>query len=308
MQCRKPIHCGFLLILLLFTLACHRGNQSLAEKPLPFFHKSYGEGNPIIVIHGGPGLGSSYLEDHLRPLSEHSQVIFYDQRSSGRSPVCEDSTAISLQSFLSDIDDIRRFYNHDKVAVLGHSWGGLLAMQYAINYPTNTSNLILLGSNAPSSEMNNSANQKLAERFSDDDMAARQTILSSEAFANQLPEAYEELMMIGFNYQFADSRKLNQLTLNLPEDFGTKNQTLSYLFKDFASYDYTNSLVDLSTPALILYGLKDAITPTAVPLFSGLNPKFTVQVIDDAGHFPFIEKPKETLGHIVSFLSDETSQ
>lgn len=266
------------------------------------YHYAEGSGDPIIVIHGGPGLGSDYIAPHLKDLSKTNKVIFYDQRNSGQSPLDMDTTKISLSGFIDDIDLIRTYYNEDQVAILAHSWGGLLGMKYALQYPDNVSHLILMGSNAADHTLNDQANRKLANQMSADDIEARTKIMRTEAFNKQNPKAFEELMSIGFSYQFADRNVVDKLELNLPDDFGKKSQQLSFLYKDLASYNFTNELKELKAPTLLLYGLKDPITPYALNSLSQAIPNNTIKAIDDAGHFSFIEKPKETISAIQSFV------
>ena len=265
-------------------------------------HHAEGSGDPIIVVHGGPGLGSDYIAPHLKELSKTNKVIYYDQRNSGQSPLDLDSTKISLSGFIEDIDLIRKHYKEDKVAILAHSWGGLLGMKYTLQYPEKVSHLILVSSNAADNTLNDQANRKLANQMSADDIEARTKIMRTEAFNTQNPKAYEELMSIGFSYQFADRNLVDKLELQLPDDFGKKSQQLGYLYKDLSSYNFTESLKSLETPTLLLYGLKDPLTPFALNSLSQVIPNHTIKAISDAGHFPFIEKPVETISAIRSFI------
>ena len=92
------------------------------------FTKAIGSGEPILVIHGGPGLDHSYLLPQMEGLAKDHRLIFYDQRCSGRSQAGLDSNDVTLDAFLKDIDAVRAHYKIDRANVLGHSWGGLLAM------------------------------------------------------------------------------------------------------------------------------------------------------------------------------------
>lgn len=272
------------------------------EDRLELHHSTIGSGSAMIIMHGGPGLGSAYLEEHLSELGKQHQVIFYDQRNSGRSPLVEDSTKISLDHFLKDIDDIRSFYKLEKVHLLAHSWGGLLAMNYAHQYPDKVDKMILINSLSGDSKINEQANTKLANRFSADDLEARSRIMQTEAFKNQNAKAYDELMMLGFEYQFSDATKINRLHLDLPDDFVRKSALLGHLYKDLYTYNFTEELKNITAPTLLLYGLDDPVTPYALNSLSSTLPNFTIKAIEDAGHFPFIEKPEQTIDHINTFL------
>jgi len=299
----SPFRIAIGIYLLMLCIACNHHNSDVAVDIQDLYHHSVGLGKPIIVIHGGPGFGCAYIEPHLSDLSRSNQVIYYDQRNSGRSPINHDSSRISLQGFLDDIESIRKFYGHQQVALLAHSWGGLLGMNYAIQHPDKVSHLILMNSNAPVKEINDQANTRMANQMSADDIEARTMIMRTEAFNNQNPKAYEELMSIGFSYQFADRNLVDELQLKLPDDFGKKSQEMSYLYQDFSNYNYSEKLKNIKVPTLLLYGLKDPLTPFALNSLSQILPNNTIKAIDDAGHFPFIEKTDETIIAIKQFVN-----
>lgn len=111
------------------------------------YYNEIGQGIPIIVVHGGPGLDHGYLQPQLSQLAANHKLIFYDQRGSGKSldtPLDEDH--INIHQFVEDLEDLRKSLGLNKFVLMGHSWGGLLAMQYAIDYQDNLIGLILLNS------------------------------------------------------------------------------------------------------------------------------------------------------------------
>lgn len=265
-------------------------------------HESIGEGLPIIVIHGGPGLGYAYMLDHLRELGNTHQVIFYDQTNSGLSPLDIDTSHNRLAAFIDDIDRVREAYNLEKVALLAHSWGGILAMKYALKYPERVSHLVLMNSVSSSTEVNEKANTRLANSVSADDIQARTAILTSEAFQRRVPKAVEDLMLLGFAYQFAESRKIDELKLQLPDDFGEKSAHLGGLYQDLTNYNFTASLSEIEQPTLLLFGLKDVLAPFVINEMRDAFKDASVTGIKDAGHFPFIEKREETIEAIATFV------
>ena len=113
------------------------------------FYEVVGTGDPIIVVHGGPGLDHNYLRPGLDVLATSHALIYYDQRGTGRSDFPLDSASINLAAFVSDIDALRQVMGYDKVTVLGHSFGGLIAMAYAIAHPDNVTALILMDTAEP---------------------------------------------------------------------------------------------------------------------------------------------------------------
>jgi proline iminopeptidase len=106
------------------------------------FCREVGQGQPIIVLHGGISLDHTYLLPDMDRLSDAYRLIYFDQRGRGKS--IGDVANISIQSELEDLEGLRRHLGLDSVAVLGHSWGGYLAMEYALRHPQRVSHLILL--------------------------------------------------------------------------------------------------------------------------------------------------------------------
>ncbi|MFW9896164.1 MAG: alpha/beta fold hydrolase [Candidatus Thorarchaeota archaeon] len=107
------------------------------------FYTTTGSGTPFIVMHGGLGLDHTYFRPELDQLSEHMQLIYYDYRGHGRSGPCP-ITTITWEQLADDAEELRIILNHEKVGIIGHSGGGLVALKYAIKYTQNLSHLILM--------------------------------------------------------------------------------------------------------------------------------------------------------------------
>ena len=112
--------------------------------------RTAGDGPPIVVLHGGPDFDHNYLLPELDRLADSFQLIYYDQRGRGRSAGDVRADEVGIESEVSDLDGVRRHFGLDAVAVLGHSWGGVLAMEYAARHPGRVSHLILANT-APAS-------------------------------------------------------------------------------------------------------------------------------------------------------------
>lgn len=109
------------------------------------YYREFGHGLPIIVVHGGPGLDQGYLQPQLLELASDYRLIFYDQRGSGKSFDTKiDEEHINIDQFVNDLDVLRKSLGLDKFVVMGHSWGGFLAMEYAIAHQDHLMGLILL--------------------------------------------------------------------------------------------------------------------------------------------------------------------
>jgi proline iminopeptidase len=133
----------------------HPGRSAARESILDvgtgrLYVREIGQGLPMIVLHGGPDFNHEYLLPELDRLAALCRLVYYDQRGRGRSFTGEDPDVVSLASEMEDVDAVRAWTRSNSVALLGHSWGGLLALEYAIRHPERVSRLILM-STAPAS-------------------------------------------------------------------------------------------------------------------------------------------------------------
>src|ERR1700739_4200772 len=107
------------------------------------YYKTLGRGEPLMIVHGGPGASHDYFLPYLLPLARRHKLIFIDERGSGRSQKLEDPAGYTIQNMVEDAESVRQALGLGKINVLGHSYGGALAQAYALKYQSNLSHLIL---------------------------------------------------------------------------------------------------------------------------------------------------------------------
>src|SRR6266849_6986121 len=112
------------------------GNASL-------YAREIGRGQPIIVLHGGPDFDHSYLLPDLDRLADAFRLIYYDQRGRGRSADQVLPEEVTLASEMDDLEMVRQHFHLESPALLGHSWGTVLALEYALRHPERVSLMIL---------------------------------------------------------------------------------------------------------------------------------------------------------------------
>jgi proline iminopeptidase len=299
-------------ILLLFLISCTDtpiepySEDGLKEiNGTQLYYKTLGQGEPILIVHGGPGLNHKYLLPHLQPLSRDHQLIFYDQRASGQSSLSVDTNSITIDNFLEDMDALRESMGITKLNLMAHSWGGLLAMKYAIKYPNRIKSLILINSTGASSAINAKANQLLADRFTQADSINRMSIIQTEEFQKREPKTIEKLMKIGFKHQFFQTSLIDSLELDLNENYDQTSHLLQNLGKDLTTYDFHNDLKAIQSPTLLIYGAHDPLVETAGKQIHRSIDKSELKIIDDCGHFPFIEQQNKFTEIIMTFMEEK---
>jgi len=116
--------------------------------------KSVGHGPPLVVVHGGPGASHDYLLPNLYRLASSYRLVFIDERGSGRSPRLEDTKQYTVERMADDLEAVRAALHLGKIALLGHSYGGVVVQAYAFKYQANLSHLILGSTFSSTRELN----------------------------------------------------------------------------------------------------------------------------------------------------------
>jgi len=107
------------------------------------YYKTLGRGEPLVILHGGPGASHDYFLPYLLPLARHNRLVFIDERGSGRSQKLEDPKGYTIENMVEDVETVRQALGLGKINLLGHSFGGALAQAYALKYQENLAHLIL---------------------------------------------------------------------------------------------------------------------------------------------------------------------
>jgi proline iminopeptidase len=161
------------------------------------YFREIGRGQPIIVLHGGPDFDHGYLLPDLDRLANTFRLIYYDQRGRGRSADQVRPEDVSLATDVADLDKVRQHFQLASSAVLGHSWGTVLALEYALRYPTRVSHLILMNP-GPASANDYKLLRKAYVQKLGADMVRQREILVSAAYKEGDPEVVAARYRIHF--------------------------------------------------------------------------------------------------------------
>ena len=307
----KHITLLILISISFLTGCCHKHTHPIKSGYLDvdqgkIYYETYGKGEPIIVLHGGGGgLSHDYLMPQMLELATRYQVTFYDQRGGGKSTnTIYDKKYISDEQFIEDLDALRKSLGHEKVTLLGHSYGGRLSMEYAIKYPEHVKSMILADTSAATLQGNkdffdefNKRTEHLNHTFA--------TLRESPKFAAMDLDIMHEFFRTTFSEYFYDKTKANQLTLRLTKDSVQGFwKTQNIMMADYATkkFDLRPSLAKLTIPTLIIHGDHDIIPLSTPQEIHAVMPTSKLVIIKDCDHFPFVEKPKEFFDAIDEFL------
>ena len=265
-----------------------------------------GIGDTLIVLHGGPGLSHQYLLPQLDSLlSNDFTLVFYDQRGSGWSEGETDTSALKMDTFVEDLEALRIHLGLSKVNLLGHSFGGLLAMYYAVKYPEFTSSLVLVDTDAASYELRTPYQIKMINsRISEVQEAFLDSLSTTRKFEKFDPEVYTAYYKTFLTSYFADPKDTSHLFLG----FDTTNVpkigvTSRYVRRDLGKYDIHEKLSRITCPTLILQGDKSVFSMEGAEAIHSRIVNASLVVFEDCGHFEYIEAPDKFKSSILNFFS-----
>lgn len=272
------------------------------------FYQIFGSGTPIIVLHGGPGLDQSYLLPQMLELGKNHKVIFYDQRGSGKSlEIKINPSYTNIDEFTRDLEALRKQLGVKKFVLLGHSWGGLLAMNYAIMYPDNLTALILL-STAPADFR---GQQAFVNEFTKRTQPIKNEIsplFNYQEFEKLTAPKISKLYRSLFSVYFYNPKEVAELTLNMSAASAKSGAKVMEVMSTTSwlrpSNDLFPQLKKLNVPTLIVHGNEDIVPVWTAQEIKEAIPQAKMLSLEKCGHFPYIEKPDEIFFQINRFLID----
>lgn len=273
------------------------------------YYREIGQGRPIFILHGGPDFDHTYLLPDMDRLSGDFRLIYYDQRGRGRSSGNVQPEDVSIQSEIEDLEALRDYFRLESVAVLGHSWGGVLAMEYAIRHPDRVSHLILMNT-APASHDDYALFRQEFVKKLGDDAEKRQALSSSAAYAEGDPDTVAAYYRIQYGATVKRPGDLEKVSASLRSSFTKESILKSWAIEDrlmdetwgLSEYDLLPELRRLSIPTLVIHGDYDF-----VPVECSVHIAQSIQgarlvVLEDTGHFSYLESPNAVREAIVDFF------
>jgi len=261
-----------------------------------------GSGEPMVVVHGGPVLDHGYLVGPLRFLARDHELVFYDQRLSGRSDGLVDSASVTLATFTEDIEALRRELGLGRIDLVGHSWGGLLAMEYAVAHPNALRSLVLVSPLPPSVGLWQAEQAAVAAALSPEDTAGMGAVRASPGFRDGDPAAIERMLRLSFRGELADPSVASSLSFRIEPDYRERSRQFARLAPDLSSFDLTGDLPRVRVPVLVVYGAAEAGAGAVADTLASLLPDAAVREIPRAGHFSFLERPEAFRSAVEAFL------
>ena len=258
------------------------------------FVEELGDGFPLVVLHGGPGMDHSMFRPYLDPLSDEFRVLYVDERGQGRSDRV-DPASLSLEVFARDVDLLAESLELERFALLGHSFGAIISTWHAINLGTADAYVLSGGGDsiekltadvAASLEAMGEAGVPIAQSWEDE-----KTVRTEEEL--------HDLVRVQMPFQFA-----GKPPVGYGEDMIVTPDVLRHFSNaGYGDFDYTPDLGRVTRPTLVVVGEEDRTTTTraASVLHEGIEGS-ELLVIPGVGHMSFVEAQDAYLDAVRKFL------
>lgn len=281
---------------------------SATERDLPLdgfsVHlREAGEGEPILCLHGGPGMDSGYFFPDpdvwgpgLSRLAADHRLIAYDQRGCGGSGVPSVDQPLALSRHVDDIEAVRSALGLERPILFGHSFGSVLALLFAVRHPDRLSALVIAGG-APTRAFMDGYRAAVAGELPPEDRDRLTAIQSGELDDAAMRERFRLALPLYFHRPPSDAERDSLLGST---SFSARvNRAVA---AGLEAYDLTPALPHVRVPALVVYGASDRVVQPEYQLaFRGALLTARFVAFQESGHFPFLEEP-EPFARVVHYF------
>ncbi len=263
---------------------------------------------PLLCLHGGPGVAHDYLEPLEMIAGSGREVIFYDQLGCGNSDQPNDPSLWTIGLFLEEIGAIREALGLSELHLFGHSWGGMLAMEYALRQPSGLRSLILASAPASIPQFIAEIQRLLTELPPE----VQETIRRHEEAGTTDSQAYQEAMMVFYSRHLCRveplpdclNRSFEKLMRN-PQVYHTMWGPSEFCATGFLkTWDVAARLNEIHLPTLITSGRQDEATPASVETVHRGIAESRWEIFEHSSHMAHLEETERYLQVINGFLEE----
>lgn len=268
-----------------------------------------GHGDPLALMHGGPG-ADMYTMLPFRGCADQHTLIFYDHRCNGRS-VGAPTESMTWENLTADADALRKHLGFERWAVLGHSFGGYVALEYALRYPERLSHLILLDSAGDAFWCRQNAAEIMAQRgFSSEKVEFVRRWFNGEFEPDEMLSIF---IRIGEAYSYESGLRFLWHTaleaLHGAWRSKLRPEALIHAGRNLLDgWSVMDRLGEITVPTLVMGGREDFVCPPEhqAQLAAGI-PGARLHIVERAGHNPHSEQPEDVMAEVCAFLGAEAS-
>jgi proline iminopeptidase len=271
-------------------------------RDVSLFVRTMGTGYPLVAMHGGPGLDHTTLLG-LGPLARDYQLVFYDHRCNGRSS--GDPETMTWENLVADADALRAAFGFDRWIVLGHSFGGHVALMYALQYPERVSHLVLMDTAAEDRWYAEHAPNLLAKRgYRASTVAAARRFYTGDIEPRKVGITAMRFLRAYFHHV-----GIRDVPAMLAAAYRMKRRPSAHVVgfgRLLKTWNVMGRLPEIDMPTLVVAGRDDFLfPPECQAILADRLPNAVLEIIERAGHNPQDENPDALIEAIRRFLQRE---
>lgn len=294
----------FLLLIWLFlssTAAIGQTSTGFApSEGVDLYYETYGEGQPMVIINGGPGFNCKGFQGLAKRLAQQYRVILYDQRGTGRSVMEQiDSTRMTMGLMVADLEALRKHLGFQEWTVLGHSFGGILGNYYAAQHPASLKALIASASGGIDLTLLRSFDltQRMttAQRDSFQYWTAQASAGDTSAWADARRRAF---MATAYVYDDAHAPRV-------AERLGQGNPQINQLiWQDLQRIGYSVQAAagTFEKPVLVIQGEQDVVSLQIAEKAHEAYPNSRLEILPECGHYGWLDQPERYFSALAGFM------
>jgi proline iminopeptidase len=274
---------------------------NVAIRDVSLFVRTMGAGDPMVLMHGGPGLDHTTLLG-LAPLARDHELVFYDHRCNGRSS--GETQTMTWDNLTADADALRATFGFDRWIVLGQSFGGQVALMYALRYPERVSRLILMDTAADADWTAVHAPNLLAKRG----YRASTVAAARRFYAGDIEPRKVGITAMRFLGAYFHHIRLRDVPAMIMGALRMKRRPAAHVAgfsKLLKNWNVMDRLREIEVPTLVIAGRDDFLfPPECQAILADRLPDARLEIIERAGHNPQDENPDAVVAAIRGFLRE----
>lgn len=258
------------------------------------FYESIGSGAPVLIMHGGLGLSHDYMRPYFDTLQAANTVVYYDHFGNGRSEKPDDYAEMNFERLTSDAAELMSALGHESFTLIGHSYGGFIAQEFAANYQDRLDGLVLIDT-VPAFDYQPMVTGPEAN------MAAFGKLFSQPMAENDdWRETWKPVVELYFHQW--DPEVGAELDARTQYEYRAWNASGALL----GSFNTLEKLPNINTRTLVIAGRHDGITPAdaGAARIADLLPNAALMIFENSGHYPFIEEEEAFFEALTGWLAE----
>jgi proline iminopeptidase len=296
-----------IISLCLYWAASAQTEDSIKLSNAVLYYSVEGSGQPVLLLSGGPGTSANILDQLFHTLSKSYRCILLEQRGTGKSKTYPmDSSTINLKNAVEDIIALLNKLRLKKISIVGHSYGAMLAMQFASTYPGMLDKLVLVGPGVLSPDQDFAADNRRS-KLSVDEILFSRKVQDSIANNTASDASQKKMDAMSMRLNLYDAFKADSILQVINKRQRSPLMERLMLMDMKKNYNVRSAVAKFTFPFMVISGRQDPVAVFPTMEIMQLNRSAKVVWINRSGHIPWLEQPKSFYETIIPFLNQDVS-